>query len=858
MTSNRFYACGVVRPASVCVVSALAFASTLTAAGAARAQVTGRLHFSVKSAETEKPVAGATVTLKDSAGVRPDITLTTDATGGATSATLENRAWRITTEADLFQADSRDVTVVADKTTEVEVLLEPLKEKVVKVTANRTLVRTTSTTSSTQRDQTFLNKYPVTGTNNQSLSKALSSNPGFVEDSANQAHPRGEHGSTSIYINGFLLPGALQGRAGQFLSPDAIQTLDVQTGGYAPEFGGETAAVLNLTLRAGTIKPFVDAQLGGGGYSTFQGVLTAGGQGGASYGAAAGTAGAPKRFGYLLNLTQRQTDNALEPPQPDKQSAHNAQNSSTVFGNFDFHASDRDQFTLTVNASPAQTEIANRTGLPNSFRGRGQGFGFGGAQDAGSTTTLPGGQVVPLLSQQAAGQDIYQTDANNFSVLQYRKQFNTTATGLFSLGYSQSRLDIKNRNPNNSALVNPAALPTDSSIEYSPTVKRDYKQTELQGNVTFTHNPLHTVKIGGLYTDQRGDESYLLVPGSQIALDALYATDPRLAPGGGTAGATLDSNGNPIYQLAGASNTPTLGVSRKGYYAAAFVQDTYKATRKFTVNYGVRGDFYKASQNLGQSAVKTSAFSPRVNTSYVVAPLTVLRLSYNRLFTQPPLAQGAILGSSIKPQTTDLYEQSIERQLGPTQTAKISFYQKYNHNQLDTGLLIPGTQIGVFSAVNFERSRVRGTEVSYDLTPRNNVGAGGFIAYANTTAKPTGVDNLGNPVPTYNDHDQLNTLTVGTSYTLVNGVNGGISYLYGSGTASSIVPDPVTGAGSRQARTEVNLHLASGPRLFKGVGADLAVENLFDSRKVINFNSGFSGTRFQQGRRLLLSLNGRF
>jgi hypothetical protein len=38
----------------------------------------------------------------------------------------------------------------------------------------------------------------------------------------------------------------------------------------------------------------------------------------------------------------------------------------------------------------------------------------------------------------------------------------------------------------------------------------------------------------------------------------------------------------------------------------------------------------------------------------------------------------------------------------------------------------------------------------------------------------------------------------------------------------------------------------------------LAVQNIFDSRPVINFNSGFSGTRFQQGRCIVLSAHAPF
>src|SRR5207253_1248001 len=124
---------------------------------------------------------------------------------------------------------------------------------------------------------TFIKTYPANAGNKQSITKVLRGNPGFVEDSVNQVHPRGEHSATSIFINGFELPGALQGRAGQVISAETIQSVDLLTGMYAPEYGGETAAILNINLKAGTIKPFQDITLQGGDYNTGFGSVTLGG-----------------------------------------------------------------------------------------------------------------------------------------------------------------------------------------------------------------------------------------------------------------------------------------------------------------------------------------------------------------------------------------------------------------------------------------------------------------------------------------------------------------------------------------------------------------------------------------------------
>jgi hypothetical protein len=77
-----------VRSAARCVPAVALVALLILSAGTARADVFGRLKFSAKNAADEKPIAGAKIVLKDSANVRPDVTLTTDATGTVTSAQL--------------------------------------------------------------------------------------------------------------------------------------------------------------------------------------------------------------------------------------------------------------------------------------------------------------------------------------------------------------------------------------------------------------------------------------------------------------------------------------------------------------------------------------------------------------------------------------------------------------------------------------------------------------------------------------------------------------------------------------------------------------------------------------------------
>ena len=154
----------------------------------------------------------------------------------------------------------------------------------------------------------------------------------------------------------------------------------------------------------------------------------------------------------------------------------------------------------------------------------------------------------------------------------------------------------------------------------------------------------------------------------------LAAIAPGLAPAGSVTGA-FDVNGNPVFKPS-SGVTPTLNVSRTGEYKALYAQDTWQPTRKLTVNYGVRMDWFNQSQNLGQAPVSASLLGPRVNFSYQADGKTTWRASYNKLFNVPPIAQGAIVGAPIQPETLSQYDLGVDRKVGRNQTASAAYYYK--------------------------------------------------------------------------------------------------------------------------------------------------------------------------------------
>ncbi len=741
------------------------------------------------------------------------------------------------------------VKVAVQAASQVSPAHPPVKDIFIKVTAPRLDARPPVTTAGTLRSsnelKTFVNK---TSSDARSLTQGQS---GVASDSSGQQHIRGEHAEITFVVDGIPLPDTLSGRQGAIVVPSTIENLDILTGGFAPEFGGQTAAILNVNTVPGAKKNEVDLTVQGGSYGSLNTDITVSGP--------IGTRGS-----FVFDVGTNQSANALEPQQPDNQTAHNAGDDQSYFGKIRLFPSRRDTVTLTLSHAPGSLELSNRTGLGPRFAAAGQGYGFLGQRDANGTrpdatadtANLLGAAPLLLPSQQADGMDISQTELNEFVTLSWRRQLTARDVGLFSATVLHSEQSLSNQNP----AVNLDSLPVDNSIEYNPTSDRNVYHVQLTADVS-ARRGAHQYKTGVLDDEQHGKESYQIIPASQLSLDALAALSPNLAPTGTSSldaqgSPVVDINGNPVFALASGATAPTLRVNRKGFYRAAFAQDTWKVTDRLTANYGLRFDWYEQKQDLGQPVVDKTYLSPRINLSYALAPLTPLRLSFDRLFNTPPLAQGAVVGAPIQPETLDQYDVSIERQIVPGQTAKVAYYYKEIRNQVDTGLLIPGSQIGLFSAVNFQYGGIHGIEVSYDLSPLHEIGWDSFVNYTYGLAQPNGLDNTGAPAPQFNDHDQRHTVGAGLAYTWPSQAAAAMTFNYGSGLASSpIAPD----INKRIPRTEVGLRLSSSPHLIYGHGGiGLDVTNLFDSREVINFESGFSGTRFQEGRRILLSVFEKF
>lgn len=808
-----------------------------------QATTQGRIQFLITRLDSGQPVNGAQVHIKASATQDLQL-LRTNNKGNATSELLDAGDWLIVVEAKGLTPTAQVVSVPVGKTVDISIGLAEPAEKVLVISATK-LSPIVAGSSGVTRGQQFIQKFGGGGGNGQSLTNILKTNPGLAADSSGQVHPVGEHSATSIIIDGFQIPGSIPGRQGEPVVPDVMNSLDVMTGNYAPKYGRETAAILDVDLIEGGPKPIDQFSQSFGTYSTAETSALLSGQIGAKMGLPLPNGLQDRKLSYLLDFDFRSTDNAVEPPQPSPQSDHNGQSAGYLFGHFSYALNPTSTLRLSFGSNPVETQVANRTGLPSFYIPFGQGYGFGGAQPASAG----------LPSQQQLGQDIYQTDYNEFGVASYVHNFGKTGVWTASFGLTHNGLNILNHNPS----IDLNNLPPDSSIEYNPTLIRNQRDAQGSTSLKFSQGA-HHFEFGLTYDGQEGNDSYQLTPASQAALNNLLSGDPT--------NSTPDPT-NPLYTLAPVNGVAsTVTVSRIGAYKAAFAQDTWQISKKFSINTGARWEQYIQHEFIQQNGgplqpanESLSQLEPRINLAYDSSHKFQFTASFNRLMIIPPTPQGLSvnLNSSLSPlappETVSQFGLGSFVNLGRHQTLSVNGIYKELTNQLDTGLLVPGAQIGSYASASIPGDTVRALEVGYEVSSGKPTGMDAYVSYQNALAKIKqipGSTYFGIP---YNDHDQLHTLTIGCNNTFKGGASVGLTYSYGSGFFSSTLP----GESDRHPHDQWDF-TANAPFKVHGEKWSLSVGilNLFNKTNELNFLSGFDGTRFQQGRRLTLSLSGKF
>ncbi|MFK2902742.1 TonB-dependent receptor [Dyella ginsengisoli] len=284
---------------------------------------------------------------------------------------------------------------------------------------------------------------------------------------------------------------------------------------------------------------------------------------------------------------------------------------------------------------------------------------------------------------------------------------------------------------------------------------------------------------------------------------------------------------------------------------SAYVQDEWSIGDKLTVNYGLRGDEYKAFRTESQ-------LSPRLGAVYQATDSTVLHAGYSRYFTPP--ATEAITTSNIAKfdgttnalpdngnntplaERSDYFDVGVSQNVGPNLTLGVDAYYRKVQRLQDEGQF--GAAL-VYSTFNYARGRIKGVEFTA------NYANGPLSAYFNLSASRA----IGNRVITsqYNfaaddlayvanhwiflDHDQAYSSSGGVSYALDAGTRVGADYLFGSGLRKD---GSVPNGASLPAYFQLNLSLSHDFQ-FETTGTlhtQLALINALDRTYQIRDGSG--------------------
>lgn len=505
------------------------------------------------------------------------------------------------------------------------------------------------------------------------------------------------------------------------------------------------------------------------------------------------------RLNYFFGAQSRHTNLRLEAPYPTQQGLNNQGDDTNSFAHLTYiDGMDR------LNLAAATQNL--RTNLPNT------------------------------PSAQAVNVNQWQRENNLLGVFSWRRQFSPKTQMLFGLSFLGSHQGVGNNGVFTPWVpANPATLPhafanqlpansEDSGSPFLPSLSRSGFQKLVQLEFTHELSASNALWFGGA--------------ANFIHLgDSIDITD---AGGAGTL-----PNGVSRY---------TALDNRDGFDGGMYVADFVKLTPKLNANMGLRLDRYNNGLN-----VSTMQVSPLFNFAYALSPTQALRWSIDRLFSAPPLEPDPTGNTHVIPQKTSAYELSYELQPERNLVVRIGGYLKNYRDTLDLALLVPLSNLPVFVPVNFPSGQTAGVELS--LNTDQPFGFNWFFNVSGTSMHILAPSPGTAQIPLV-DHFENVLSTFGVSYQWKNGFYASADNKYGSGfpqdaikayNADGVFPFGIHGTTSRFIG---NFNV--GYRSTSDIDASLEVLNVFNSRRILNLLSNFSGTRFVKERQVLFNLHAHF
>jgi hypothetical protein len=179
---------------------------------------------------------------------------------------------------------------------------------------------------------------------------------------------------------------------------------------------------------------------------------------------------------------------------------------------------------------------------------------------------------------------------------------------------------------------------------------------------------------------------------------------------------------------------PAFSGGLKGGQASVYVQDHFSLLPNFTMDLGVRYDYF--------SLVRTHAqVSPRIGLAYHFNKTrSVLHTAYDRYFSPPPIEYSLLASfighhavdpdqrvGDVRAYTQNYFEAGWAQELHPRVSLELNAYLHTGHNSFENHEI---SITRIFVPINFHTARSEGLELVLNLRPLERLGITGRFQYA--------------------------------------------------------------------------------------------------------------------------------
>jgi outer membrane receptor protein involved in Fe transport len=510
---------------------------------------------------------------------------------------------------------------------------------------------------------------------------------------------------------------------------------------------------------------------------------------------------------YFLTGSYLRNNIGIENPTPEKEAIHDTTQQTKGFGLLSYLLGEDSRVSVMFGTTNNRFQIPDVPGQTPSF----------------TLDTAPPADSSTL--------DARQRERNRFAVLSYQGAFGPRV---------DYQVSVFNRS---------------TDVHYQPDPVGDLEFNGIAADI------LRRNDASGL----QADLSYKLAAAHTLRA-GLFAQREKFTVDNGASVFPADADGNQT------SGTPIFIQDNSridGHVWGAYLQDEWKPTKEFTINYGLRYDQVR-------TVVDESQLSPRIGLVYELSKDLRLHAGYARYFTPPPTekidttsvqkfigttnALPSDANTAVKSERSDYLDAGLAWQVTPQLILGVDgYYRKVKHLQ-DEGQF--GNAL-IFSAFNFEQGRIYGLDLTATYKDK---AFSGYVNLGLTHARGKGIetgqfnfeqDELDyiNANWVHLDHEQRLSASAGASYRFGGEVTLSADALYGSGLRNGF-------ANTEHLPSYTTVNAAVGKTFNFGGGfgkldARVAVVNLFDRVYQLRDGSGIGvgAPQFGMRRTLYVALN---